>query len=553
MKNPLSRFIFKFMFTLLLTMQFVACKDNNGSQADVYSETDSSSDSATDSSTNSVNSDTESNTTDTHSSSEGGTSDSASASDSDSRSDTAADTATHTENDTDTDTDTNTYTDPNPLTGIWVSRAPGAYFTYNVLEVSGNTFWESDSNLSHVEHYLGTIESINPDAGQFFVSDATSGTNTPWYCAYSGTDSAMAIYFDNAGYPEPSGGMEGQEFYTYSKVNDTQCRRYVAAADLLMDGEAGTIECGFSADMIALYCTMKTASESITITQGYADFASFLTESPLPGKQRFVFEQHPGGYENYQYNNAGDLVSTSGSSGGTYEIAFDTWDNAQRPLTGTMTFLDIDCSPTSVVRRYDDGAKTKTEELLFENATGTQCPTESRTTIETFDNTGFMVSRVEYDGVTMTSQVTFTNPQMGIACEFETCPNAASLPTGLNQIYDISVAGDWEGTASLDFFNGVVTLSNVNLQQSNGSYQFVNNNPWAAFCIKEYGDTTLLAFEKKIPTSPPDANIQQVIHLALPTASLGNSTIAGTYNHGSWINGTSVGTVTLTVAPISQP
>ncbi len=444
-------------------------------------------------------------------------------------------------------------TDPqkNPLSGLWVSRVPGGKMSYNVLEVSDTRYAESFSALDSVGYFSGTLSSIDTAAQQFTVTGQSAGQTITRYGAYTDADGTdITVYLDATTFPDTTGeAIEGETVFYYHKVNESQCHRYVVSADVTSNGESGSLTCGYSADMNANYCTVQTASESIIMATGYPDFVAFQSECTSDALQQRSLMRRGSEYEYYDYTDSGAVrFIEGGSNGAVYETVFDSWDAEGRPTSGQMTFYDLDCPATGVIRKYDDSTHTETEEMQFAESTGSECPAENRTTIRTFDDSGFEVSRVEYSGNDRINEIAFTNPQYGIACAFESCPNADSLPVNLNRTYDVAVSGYWGGTARLSFSGGAATFTEFNLSRDEGNTVFNSDEAWLAFCVKILDENVIISFQAPIESAPPSAPIQQMVQLKLPLSELGNDALSGTYSHTSWMSGPNTGTIALTVA-----
>jgi hypothetical protein len=443
----------------------------------------------------------------------------------------------------------------NPLCGLWVSRVPGGKMSYNVLEISDTAFTESHSALFSVGHFNGALSSIDPVAKQFTVTGQSAGQAVTRYGAYT-TNSAtdITIYFDSTGFPDTSGeAVEGESLFHYKKVNESHCRRYVTSADVSQNGETGALTCGYSADLNVNYCTIQSAGDSMTLATGYNDFRTFQAENQAASGQQSSLRRHGTEYEFYEYNDNGALrFIEGGTAAAVYETVFDSWDVHGRPTSGEMRFFDLDCSATAVVREYDDTAHTQTEEIQFAQSTGLECPAANRTTVRTFDDTGFEISRVEYNGTEQVSEISFTNPRYGVACEFESCPNADSLPATLNRTYDVTVSGYWEGTTRLTFSQGAATFTQFDLSRDNGNTVFDSDEAWPAFCVKILDENVIISFQAPIESAPPSAPIQQMVQLKLPLSELGNDALSGTYSHTSWMSGPNTGTIELTVTSSTE-
>ena len=448
-------------------------------------------------------------------------------------------------------------TDPqdNPLSGLWVSRVPGGKMSYNVLEVSDTGYAESFSALDSVGHFSGALSSINTAARQFTVTGQSAGQTVTRYGAYTDADGTdVTVYLNDATFPDTTGeAIEGETVFYYHKVNESQCRRYVASADVTGNGETGTLTCGYSADMNANYCTVQTTPESFIVATGYTDFRAFQSECTGDAVQQRSLMRRGSEYEYYEYTDSGALrFIEGGSNGAVYETVFDSWDAKGRPTSGRMTFYDLDCSDTGVIREYDDSTHTETEEIQFAQSTGSECPAANRTIIRTFDGAGFEVSRVEYSGNDRVNEMAFTNPRYGIACEFESCPNADSLPVNLNRTYDVAVSGYWGGTTRLSFSRGAATFTEFNLSRDDGNTVFDSDEAWPAFCVKILDENVIISFQAPVESAPPSAPIQQMVQLTLPLSELGNDALSGTYSHTSWMSGPNTGTVELTVVSSTE-
>ena len=169
----------------------------------------------------------------------------------------------------------------NPLSGLWVSRVPGGKMSYNVLAVSDDSrYAESFSALVSVGHFSGALSSIDTAAQQFTVTGQSAGQTVTRYGAYADADGTdITVYLDDTTFPDPTGrAIEGDTVFYYHKVNESQCHQYVVSADVISNGESGSLTCGYSADMNANYCTIQTASESFVVATGYPDFEAFQSE-----------------------------------------------------------------------------------------------------------------------------------------------------------------------------------------------------------------------------------------------------------------------------------
>ncbi|MBN2674483.1 MAG: hypothetical protein JXX29_22575, partial [Deltaproteobacteria bacterium] len=437
--------------------------------------------------------------------------------------------------------DTDTDTDELPLVGIWVSRAPGLESSYDVLELSPTDLWESASLMEQVSSFSAEIDSFNSDS-QYFHLTATSGESSDNnYVSYTTIDEKLYLYYHTVDYPNASGGIEGIDYYVYTPVSETECRRYMARADVAYTVNSttydGVLECGFSADTLSFYCTQDFDVTTLSSSNGYDSIEAFVSENRWL-QERFSFRTWPDGMELSIFDEAGKLLKKQGAGNEQRStLEFTNWDSLNRPIAGTLRSETYDCNNIPVTIEYDDDTRTVTQTTTISDGIGADCENFSNMVeMYTYDEDGDVSEmRIQTGSSETLSQ--YSNKEFGIACTVEMCPLADSIPTPWNGTYTVTFSGQWEGTATLRFEDGAALLEDINgVLAADNSYGLIYSSDVSAYCIRQYGDEWVLAFMMFAPVEGTDGEVMYTVQLRISAASQ-DVPVTGTFIYYDWRTG----------------